>query len=441
MSNKIFDAHCHIFNIRYLVKEVIKMLWDFIDHTYPLDTSTNNSKGVRKKNIKSKNQSNTIDDIKEYFKWLFQIGESLVDNEKKNMKLLQEKAHNAWPLLLPDKNSLAIIPLMMDIFYMFDSTLGKGEKITSPLSVNSGKKPDIKLFHNQLRSIIRNIPGKRKRKALFYKHINGHEKRVTKTETAEKDGIYWTWGFEDHYNKLKNLVKQYPGHIYPFFAIDPRRPGVIEALINGEIVDPVHGPFYGVKLYPRLGCHPECAPLIDVYDYCAEKNIPITTHTSKGGFPGFPAWEKKHPECADFGNPKNFEHILKDHSSPHNKLRINFAHFGHNEDHTDIWDDWGSTIVGFMNTYNTDDDIMVYADLSCYTKGNALNLLAKRDFWNKNPKIVKKYTLYGTDYDVMYFTDMHDIDLVKYFKDFNKFSQDELKKMSGTLVEKFLNMT
>ncbi|MEM9026172.1 MAG: amidohydrolase family protein, partial [Verrucomicrobiota bacterium] len=84
--------------------------------------------------------------------------------------------------------------------------------------------------------------------------------------------------------QLQDLVKvrqddAWKHKLLPFVPVDPRRAEVLD-LVKRYVEE--HG-FVGVKLYPALGywaCDPRLFP---VYAYCEEKQIPITTHASRGG--------------------------------------------------------------------------------------------------------------------------------------------------------------
>jgi len=148
----------------------------------------------------------------------------------------------------------------------------------------------------------------------------------------------------------------------------------------------------------------------------ANNGIPITTHCCNGGFP---PWSTP---SSVFCDPMLFEPVLK--ANPN--LIIDFAHFGYGNL------DWGKSIVQLMQTYPN-----VYSDLSCYTGTDDLNNF-KTNFWNI--PIVKERTMYGSDFDVFYFTKT-DMDMNDYMQSFkNAFTPDEIIKMAVTLPPIFLNL-
>lgn len=110
--------------------------------------------------------------------------------------------------------------------------------------------------------------------------------------------------------------------------------------------------FAGIKFYPPLGFNPwpeSCSELEKVeylYKYCIDRNIPIVTHCSTGGFVAS-------PEHKDFSNPNtHWNQVLND--ERFHDLKIDFAHFGENDEA------WINKIMEFASNSNHN----VYADFS-----------------------------------------------------------------------------
>jgi hypothetical protein len=88
------------------------------------------------------------------------------------------------------------------------------------------------------------------------------------------------------------------------------------------------GKAIGIKLYPPLGfnpCpqdHPEA--YLDFYNWCIEKDIPLSVHCQKSSF----CTTQQQILCADeFTHPRNWERLID--TFPYlQQLRINFGHFG-----------------------------------------------------------------------------------------------------------------
>jgi len=213
-----------------------------------------------------------------------------------------------------------------------------------------------------------------------------------------------------------DLVKTRKGELFPFIAIDPRREGIVDALLSGSFIKG-DARFYGVKLYPRMGFHPLSKPMDSVYQYCSVNNLPIITHCGKGGFPPSTTWK-----YADFGNPLHFEPVIKKYPD----LKINFAHFGS----SDPTFQWAKTVARLV-----EENENVYSDLSCYT--NVRDLINKKQLCDIRPKL-KTRLMFGTDFDVMYFTD--NVSLKSYYNNFKTVFYDELEVLMKRNSESFMGL-
>ena len=404
-DNDYFDAHCHIFTLNYALKEVKNMLHDMLYGTYPWHSPTiNNAKML------------TMPDwsgIKDLLKQFYELISASMGSEEENLNFLQSEALKAIPNI-----KWNITPLMMDIFYLLAYPLNKGENasqmrsaMTKHIDENEFQKvwneilDDLKTHIRERNSQLK-ITKNDTVKNVF--EVIESEKSIKKTfafksKTIESIGFYQTEGFCFHLNNLISLEKKRKGELFPFIAVDPRRPGMIDEIISGKYISN-NGPFYGVKLYPRMGYHPQSAPMEALYNYCNDQKIPITFHCGKSGFPPSAKWK-----YADFGNPINFEPIIKRYQN----LKINFAHLGS----SDPTYNWANTIINMVNQYDN-----VYSDLACYVDINDLE--AAKVFWDNNPKL-KSRLLFGTDFDVMYFTG--EITMSSYYKNFKRiFSAHDL---------------
>jgi hypothetical protein len=126
--------------------------------------------------------------------------------------------------------------------------------------------------------------------------------------------------------------------------------------------------FAGIKVYPPLGfdpwparcencsvngdegCKCELSKVKLVYRFCTERNIPVITHCSDGGFVA-------DPDYLRITNPANRWADVLSHFPG---LRIDFAHFGRGNEQ------WESKIKEYL----TDRGLNVYTDFSCNTEGN-----------------------------------------------------------------------
>ncbi len=123
--------------------------------------------------------------------------------------------------------------------------------------------------------------------------------------------------------ELLALAQRSAGCLVPFYAADPREPGVVEKV--HEALAP--GKFRGVKIYPNLGYYPTDKTLMEVYAICQERDVPVMTHCSSGGMYhyGF-----KLADRMRYSQPENYAPVLK--AFPN--LRLCLAHFGGNDE----WD-------------------------------------------------------------------------------------------------------
>ena len=112
-----YDAHCHIFTLKYAIKEVKSLLHDILHGTYPWDDPNAKKLGSFKR---------SFSDLKELLRQLYELIHAAGGTEEENLEFLQKEAGTAFT---PDE--LHIIPLMMDIFYMFAYPLNKDEEILS----------------------------------------------------------------------------------------------------------------------------------------------------------------------------------------------------------------------------------------------------------------------------------------------------------------------
>ena len=171
--------------------------------------------------------------------------------------------------------------------------------------------------------------------------------------------------------------------------------------------------FSGIKVYPPLGFNPwpENDPekfdkVNYLYQFCCEKNIPVTTHCSDGGFVIIDKeidWE--------IVSPYTWRKVL----DKYPKLKLNFAHFGVEIKKTEHgWGEWINEILSII-----DDDKFenVYTDFSDIGKSNkeykklvkAINKFADKKFSNKPGDKIKFYEkisghiLFGTDFMVNLF--------------------------------------
>jgi predicted TIM-barrel fold metal-dependent hydrolase len=417
-----FDAHCHIFNVGFALREIKAMFFDWVIGKYPTEEKSFNKS--KEEQVKSK-----IKFRNKLFR-MIELLSSTVRPEKSNLKFIRSQVNDAWNI------STGAIPLMMDIYYIFAPPVCEGD-VEILISKDIGGQNihlDEKEFEEEFAKGINEFAGKLKERNKnlsdfgdFASELDRHVEECIndfeykyETKTALYGNLKMTSGYRFHMERLKKMVLE-GQPIFPFFAGDPRRVGILDALKNEKLIGH-KGPFYGIKLYPRLGYHPKSKPVQDMLKICLERNLPVITHAGMGGFPpkDFNFDDSGSWKYNDYGNPEHFEEFLK------KGLRIDFAHLGS----TDPSFKWARTIVDYMEKYKN-----VYSDLSCYTSREELKNII--DLFGDHSTF-KERIMYGSDFDVMYFTDKS-ISLEQYCRNFSELFPEEIENMRYRNVVNFLN--
>ncbi len=135
---------------------------------------------------------------------------------------------------------------------------------------------------------------------------------------------------------LSEWAKRGQGKVLPFFPVDPRRKGILEAMIKGL----EHQGFMGIKMYPAMGWFPsgwDIHPVLRaIYGYCEDNRIPITVHCSAGGVHGQDTSPGKYKYWT---TPLEWQAVMVEYPM----LVVNLAHFGGQ--------------VPFENFWNTDPTV------------------------------------------------------------------------------------
>lgn len=429
-----YDAHCHIFTLEYALKEAKSMYHDMLAGTYPFNKPSLDSLTAHEAQAPSGQDKLSLPDwwkILQLLKQFYQLMHAAFTSEEDNLNFLQTQSQKAYSGDTP-----RIIPLMMDIFYLLAYPLDK-DKDAVPMAnarMSVSENDFQKGWNDMLDEFSKFLSGKKstaqlripaEMETLVDKAIDLVEKeRAKPVEKAVNEGgysesmnFYKTDGFCFHMDNLMALVGKRPGELFPFVAIDPRRPGIIDTLCSGAFFSG-NEHFYGVKLYPRMGYHPLCKPMYRVYEYCNEHKLPITFHCGKSGFPPGTDWI-----YSDFGNPANFEPVLQAYPD----LRIDFAHMGS----SDPTFEWADEVNRLVSKYDN-----AFTDLSCYTVADELPPMKK--YWVDNMKLQDRL-MFGTDFDVMYFT--AEITMEKYYRNFKKeFAKKDLSRMMHDNPACFMNL-
>lgn len=248
-------------------------------------------------------------------------------------------------------------------------------------------KNDLRLFNEM----------KNRFNKLSFKE-NGFPKKNTLPRMLEKY-------FGEYTGDYKSFIKNY----YKLFANKKSDSDEIKSFKN----DVRSNFFSGIKVYPPLGFNPwpENEPekfdkVNYLYQFCCEKNIPVTTHCSDGGFVIIDKeidWE--------IVSPYTWKKVLNIYPN----LKLNFAHFGVEIKKTEHG--WGEWINEILSIIYDDRFENVYTDFSDIGTSNkeykklvkAIKKFAHKKFSNKPSDKIKLYKklsehiLFGTDFMVNLF--------------------------------------
>jgi len=228
-------------------------------------------------------------------------------------------------------------------------------------------------------------------------------------------GVKTKKSLKSQIDEIKDMAKRRP--VLPFLFCDPRRAEnfdqdenlyeLFEYAFTGDV------PFFGVKLYPSLGYHPNDYRLWPIYEICCEYDIPVLTHCGGetvstndrsidiyDGHDIITIQGKKRKHVAyQLNNPAHWESALKEFPN----LKVNLAHFGSD----DTWRSAGPVgdkkdaqhrkekIFELMQKYDG-----VYADFS-YT---ITNPKATNNFVQvlMDDERVRERSMFGSDYWVVH---------------------------------------
>ncbi|MCE1253995.1 MAG: amidohydrolase [Anaerolineae bacterium] len=160
-------------------------------------------------------------------------------------------------------------------------------------------------------------------------------------------------------------------------------------LFSGDIDDLGNYAFAGIKLYPPLGFDPwpddaaEREKVIYLYDYCVQKQIPITCHCSDGVF-------MADKQAKINTAPQRWLPVFTYDKARFQNLRLNFAHFGHQSTcfHGFLWQ---KTILRMLAEYPN-----IYTDFS-YRGVHPEYYRTLSELLRVYPQI-KNRILFGTDF-------------------------------------------
>jgi predicted TIM-barrel fold metal-dependent hydrolase len=290
------------------------------------------------------------------------------------------------------------------------------------------------------------------------------------------DFEYWMINTPD--NLIKEQIELYhdkiiiphKGLIHPFVSFDPARELAFrKGLTNPEgdpdtdgslnlVKDAIENKgFIGVKLYNAMGYKPfdnvsvehlrTKIPmhkikytfsgeeyddvLAELYDYCVENEVPITTHCGMYGS------ESYYNASFDYGAPQFWRAVLD--QEKYKKLHLNLGHFGWYTKKGYAEDTWVKEICKMLQEYDN-----LYTDVSCQRVVVEKHTQKFKDDYRKmctDFPIVKQRLIYGTDWHYLICVP----DFVDYKQKFiqvlqydNNFSDEEIDDFLGGNAMKFL---
>jgi predicted TIM-barrel fold metal-dependent hydrolase len=253
-------------------------------------------------------------------------------------------------------------------------------------------------------------PGTRSAAAILLKTLDGWKEQLRQIEELKAHPVY------------KDLV-------FPFLAVDPRRPGIAEYardnMGKGKL-------FVGLKLYCPTGYSPT-DPLLfgtdgnrdGLYAFCEDNGIPVTTHNSDGGFATLAKsvfitgdiqvngklhyldnervlFSKAiHEKDAVYERALTLNHPLlwEKVAQKYPNLLLNLAHFGgghqldaaiSNPHNPNLW---SNRIIALLK----DKRYKVYTDVSCFTEFSTIDKLIASPVYPE----IRERILFGSDYTLL----------------------------------------
>jgi len=442
---KFVAAHCHFFSSKFLILATLAMLKNWFRHEYPHArgmVAMPAEAGIRRKfNL---------------FRWAYEIGKWIYDISRSIAVGLAYDAEGQYEFLersarkkMPSFDEFYAVPLMMDIYYNFDNSLIQDDRalLLEDSEAEDADKQNYEACRDNLILGFTSAMGEEEFRSniketnavgaeiLNRDYVLAIEKDLERLDSADPlagvmgveagKGEYpadveSTPGFKSNFLELHALSLKMEGKVRPFLAVDPRRINVM-SLVRQFVKK--QGPFYGVKLYPNLGYRIDLQgnPFWDdLFKFCVKDDIPITYHSSHGGF-NFPFAA----DCSDYGDPSDWIPVLEKYPT----LRVDFAHFGGAiTDSNKPGYHWKETVAQLLAKPN------VYTDLSCNDYEARIHAALRLAGTNIDK------VMYGTDNPVMYIACATGIDL--YNEDFRaaveKFDPGVADKVFSENALKFL---
>jgi predicted TIM-barrel fold metal-dependent hydrolase len=244
----------------------------------------------------------------------------------------------------------------------------------------------------------------------IFEHVKKQNPENTRFIALSLDFEYMGIGtpilpFESQLKELAALRDANKGALIPFCCVDPRRPNVVSEFKRWH----KEYKFSGVKIYPNLGFYPDDPILMEIYQYCEAKKLPVLAHCSPGGIRKLGI---SVDEAREFANPANYKKALAEFPTLHFCL----AHFGGSEE----WErhltgdapregrdaTWLTIIMDMLREKKensrsrkypnlfTDVSYTLFTEMPSYRPFNYYNFLNVL----LEDKDIREHVLFGTDY-------------------------------------------
>jgi predicted TIM-barrel fold metal-dependent hydrolase len=451
--DKYYDVHNHLFNKHFLGKELLyrmmKELRKFVDFQKERSLDRGPDRGIK----------SVISTLKRY-KHAIKIF------TRKSSIAIYEELDKTY------KGEFILTPLTFDLTYCFapsaDRDLPAGSDEIVKNAIEDEMNVMFNLIEDQTRSMSRvfNPYAESGDDQLWNEFLEEKEQFIKSAEefqqsdeTEESDGtrgIFKKRTPSDGWNEQLRQIEELKNHpvykdmVYPFLAVDPRRPGIAEyAKANvgkGKL-------FAGVKLYCPNGYSPT-DPLLfgaegkrdGIYAFCEDNGIPVTAHNSDGGFATLAksvvinGLIHVNGQLIHLDNELlKFSKAITDKDAIYERalainhplvwgkvaekypnLLLNLAHFGGGRqleaamDNPDKINLWSNRIIELLK----DSRYKVYTDVSCFSDFNSIDKLIASKVYPE----IKNRILYGSDYTLLLLFENDFDENVRQFRD--KFGSD-----------------
>lgn len=278
------------------------------------------------------------------------------------------------------------------------------------------------------------------------------EQSILDARTKETDIPYYKRKHDCQITLISEQVALYPWRIFPFVMFDPRRKNSVEICI--EAIE--QRGYVGIKMYPALGYHPcpevnknpgtfwgkfikkdkkTAKRLQNMYEYCRDGKIPITTHIDVEGAFTSQRFKNSNWIINNLIKMMELNKIKETEVWPLNEtfnwlmaikmynLKINFAHMGGNYLHHDKTvrkkaSRWRNQILKFIAFTKDNNWGSVYSDLSYHYM--ALQNKTQQTYFRDLQDILKvdyfkSRLLFGTDASLLSHT-WKEVDYIQPYK-------------------------